>query len=196
MAQTFVSMPFLVVALEGAVRTAGRGFETVAATLGARPTTVCWRVTLPLPARPGVGRGAVVRAVAGRVRRHADVRRRLQGVTRTLPLEIYLQRESDADAAVALSILLVAVAVAGARPRARRLGGRCGSPVRPVRARVDRRAGPRRRVQRARGRGRGRARSQRRRQVDRTDVVTGLVRPDSGLVRLGDRVLTDTGRPG
>jgi molybdate transport system permease protein len=33
-----------------------------------------------------------------------------EGVTRTLPLEIYLQRESDADAAVALSLLLVAVA--------------------------------------------------------------------------------------
>ena len=34
----------------------------------------------------------------------------LKGVTRTLPLEIYLQRVNDADAAVALSILLVAVA--------------------------------------------------------------------------------------
>jgi molybdate transport system permease protein len=31
-------------------------------------------------------------------------------VTRTLPLEIYLQRVTDANAAVALSILLVAVA--------------------------------------------------------------------------------------
>ena len=31
----------------------------------------------------------------------------LQGVTRTLPLEIYLQRETDADAAVALSLVLV-----------------------------------------------------------------------------------------
>ena len=35
----------------------------------------------------------------------------LQGVTRTLPLEIYLQRETDPDAAVALSLVLVAVAV-------------------------------------------------------------------------------------
>ena len=33
-----------------------------------------------------------------------------QGVTRTLPLEIYLQREGDPDAAVALSVLLVAIA--------------------------------------------------------------------------------------
>ena len=36
---------------------------------------------------------------------------RLQGTTRTLPLEIYLQREGDPRAAVALSLVLVAVAV-------------------------------------------------------------------------------------
>jgi molybdate transport system permease protein len=34
----------------------------------------------------------------------------LQGTTRTLPLEIYLQREVDPDAAIALSLLLVVVA--------------------------------------------------------------------------------------
>ena len=35
----------------------------------------------------------------------------LQGTTRTLPLEIYLQRESDPEAAVALSFVLMIVAV-------------------------------------------------------------------------------------
>ena len=40
LAQAFVSLPFLVIALEGAARTAGTQFESVAATLGARPTTV------------------------------------------------------------------------------------------------------------------------------------------------------------
>jgi molybdate transport system permease protein len=35
----------------------------------------------------------------------------LQGTTRTLPLEIYLQREVDPDAAVALSLVLIVVAV-------------------------------------------------------------------------------------
>ena len=34
----------------------------------------------------------------------------LQGVTRTLPLEVYLQRETDPAAAVALSLVLVVVA--------------------------------------------------------------------------------------
>jgi molybdate transport system permease protein len=125
LAQTFVSLPFLVIALEGAARTAGRDFETVAATLGARPNTVWWRVTLPLLV-PGLVSGAVLafaRSLGefGATLTFAGSR---EGVTRTLPLEIYLQRESDADAAVALSILLVAVAalvVLGLG--ARRLGG-------------------------------------------------------------------------
>lgn len=59
LAQTFVSLPFLVIALEGAARTAGTDYEVVAATLGARPTTVWWRVSLPLLA-PGLVSGAVL----------------------------------------------------------------------------------------------------------------------------------------
>ncbi len=35
----------------------------------------------------------------------------LAGTTRTLPLEIYLQREADADAAIALSLVLIILAV-------------------------------------------------------------------------------------
>lgn len=111
LAQTFVSLPFLVIALEGAARTAGADYEVVAATLGARPTTVWRRVSLPLLA-PGLISGAVLafaRSLGefGATLTFAGSR---EGVTRTLPLEIYLQRESDADAAVALSLLLVAVA--------------------------------------------------------------------------------------
>ena len=36
-AQTFVALPFLVLSLEGSLRTAGRRYEAVAATLGAEP---------------------------------------------------------------------------------------------------------------------------------------------------------------
>lgn len=111
LAQTFVSLPFLVIALEGAARTAGADYEVVAATLGARPSVVWWRVTLPL-LLPGLMSGAVLafaRSLGefGATLTFAGSR---AGVTRTLPLEIYLQRVSDADAALALSILLVAVA--------------------------------------------------------------------------------------
>jgi molybdate transport system permease protein len=112
LAQTFVALPFLVISLEGSLRTAGRRHETVAATLGARPSTVLRRVSLPL-VLPGLASGAVLafaRAL-GEFGATLTFAGSLQGVTRTLPLEIYLQRETDPDAAVALSMLLVVVAV-------------------------------------------------------------------------------------
>ncbi|WP_068205238.1 ABC transporter permease [Isoptericola dokdonensis] len=120
-AQTFVALPFLVVSLEGALRTAGSRYDVVAASLGARPTTVLRRVTLPL-VWPGLVSGAVLsfaRAL-GEFGATITFAGSLQGTTRTLPLEIYLARETDPDAAVALSLLLVVVAVAVialARPR-------------------------------------------------------------------------------
>lgn len=113
LAQTFVALPFLVVSLEGTLRTAGERFEAVAATLGARPGRVLARVTLPL-VLPGLASGAVLsfaRAL-GEFGATLTFAGSLQGITRTLPLEIYLQRETDPDAAVALSLVLVAVAVA------------------------------------------------------------------------------------
>jgi len=112
LAQTFVALPFLVVSLEGTLRSVGQRFEVVAATLGGRPTTVLRRVTLPL-VLPGLISGAVLSFARslGEFGATLTFAGSLQGVTRTLPLEIYLQRESDADAAVALALVLVAVAV-------------------------------------------------------------------------------------
>ena len=112
LAQTFVALPFLVLSLEGSLRTAGQRYEEVAATLGATPTTVVRRVTVPL-VLPGLVAGTVLsfaRAL-GEFGATLTFAGSLQGVTRTLPLEIYLKRESDADAAVALSLVLVVVAV-------------------------------------------------------------------------------------
>jgi molybdate transport system permease protein len=112
LAQTLVAMPFLVVSLEGALRTAGQRYDVVAASLGAGPTTVFRRVTLPL-VLPGLVSGAVLafaRAL-GEFGATITFAGSLQGVTRTLPLEIYKQREADVDAAVALSLVLVVVAV-------------------------------------------------------------------------------------
>lgn len=120
LAQTFVALPFLVVSLEGSLRTAGDRYERVAASLGASPSIVFRRVTLPL-VMPGLLAGAVLafaRAM-GEFGATITFAGSLQGVTRTLPLEIYLQRESDPDAAVALALLLVlfaVVVIAVARP--------------------------------------------------------------------------------
>ena len=112
LAQTFVALPFLVLSLEGALRTVGTRYEQVGATLGARPTTVLRRITLPL-VLPALIAGAVLsfaRAL-GEFGATLTFAGSLQGVTRTLPLEIYLQRETDPDAAVALSLVLVVVSV-------------------------------------------------------------------------------------
>lgn len=112
LAQTFVALPFLVVSFEGTLRTVGSRFEVVAATLGARPSTVLVRVTLPL-VLPGLVSGAVLsfaRAL-GEFGATITFAGSMQGVTRTLPLEIYLQSVNDQDAAIALSLVLVVIAI-------------------------------------------------------------------------------------
>ena len=65
LAEAFVAMPFFVLTVEAALRSGGRAHEELAATLGAGPWTVLWRVTLPGVApvdrrgsRAGMGPGA------------------------------------------------------------------------------------------------------------------------------------------
>ena len=111
LAQTFVALPFLVLSLEGSVRGLDRRQEEAAATLGAGPWRRLTRVTLPLVA-PGLVSGCVLafaRAL-GEFGATLTFAGSAQGRTRTLPLEIYLQREVDQDAAIALSLVLVVLA--------------------------------------------------------------------------------------
>lgn len=110
-AQTFVAMPFLVVALEGALRSVDARLERTAASLGASPTRVLATVTLPL-VLPAMAAGATMsfaRAL-GEFGATLTFAGSLQGTTRTLPLEIYLSRETDTDTALALALLLIVVA--------------------------------------------------------------------------------------
>lgn len=113
LAQTFVSLPFLVVSLEGALRSSGQRYEVVAASLGAGPTTVFRRVTLPL-VLPGLVSGATLAFARslGEFGATITFAGSLEGTTRTLPLFIYNLRVTDPDAAVAMSLVLVVVAVA------------------------------------------------------------------------------------
>jgi molybdate transport system permease protein len=112
LAQTFVSLPFLVVSLEGALRSSGERYELVAASLGATPGTVFRRVTLPL-VLPGLVSGSVLAFARslGEFGATITFAGSLEGTTRTLPLYIYNLRVTDPDAAVAMSLVLVAVAV-------------------------------------------------------------------------------------
>ena len=115
LAQAFVALPFLVISVEGALRTAGTRFESVAATLGAGRWHTLRRVTLPLVA-PGLLSGTVLcfaRAL-GEFGATALFAGNAEGVTRTMPLAIYTAFNGagvSQDSAVALALLLVAVAL-------------------------------------------------------------------------------------
>jgi molybdate transport system permease protein len=112
LAQVFVALPYLVLSVEGALRTADSRYEEAAATLGARPMTVFSRVTLPLIG-PGVAAGAVLawaRAL-GEFGATITFAGNFPGTTRTMPLEVYLALETDPGAALMLSVLLLAVSV-------------------------------------------------------------------------------------
>lgn len=116
LAQVFVALPFLVLALEGALRATGTDYELAAAGLGAGRWRILWRVTLPLAA-PGLVAGTVLcfaRAV-GEFGATALFAGNAPGVTRTMPLAIYTAFNGsglDQGPAVALSLLLLVTAVA------------------------------------------------------------------------------------
>lgn len=114
LAQTFVAMPFLVIAVEGALRGSNRRYEDVAATLGASSWTIFRRVTLPAVA-PGVLAGAVLcwaRAL-GEFGATITFAGSFPGVTRTLPIEAYTAiGAGDAETAIVLSLVMITVAVA------------------------------------------------------------------------------------
>ena len=112
-AQVFVSLPFLVVTLESALRAREQGLDEMASSLGASPSRVFWQITLPT-VLPGLGRGtalALARCL-GEFGATLTFAGSMQGVTRTMPLQIYLARESDADLALALGVVLLGVAAA------------------------------------------------------------------------------------
>lgn len=113
LAEAFVAMPFLVVAMEGAFRSADQRYDEAAATLGADRLTVLRRVTLPM-VRPALVAGSVLcwaRAL-GEFGATVTFAGNLQGVTRTMPLAVYLAMETDPEAALALSLVLLVVSVA------------------------------------------------------------------------------------
>ena len=83
----------------------------MASSLGASPSRVFWQITLPT-VLPGLGRGAALALARclGEFGATLTFAGSMQGVTRTMPLQIYLARESDADLALALGVVLLGVA--------------------------------------------------------------------------------------
>jgi len=112
-AETFVAMPFLVVTVEGALRTVDRGLEEAAATMGSHRFATFRRVTLPLVAPSVVAGGVLCWARAlGEFGATITFAGNFPGSTQTMPLAVYIALERDPEAAVALSLVLLAVSVA------------------------------------------------------------------------------------
>ena len=113
LAQLFVSLPFYVLAVEGAMRSVDARYDAVAATLGASPTRVFTRMALPLAA-PGIAAGAALawaRAL-GEFGATITFAGNLTGRTQTAPLAVYVALQDDPQAAIALSIAMLVVSVA------------------------------------------------------------------------------------
>jgi len=111
-AETFVAMPFLVLTVEAAMRGSDRRLDAVAATLGASPFTVFWRVSLPMVA-PAIVAGAVLawaRAL-GEFGATITFAGNFPGRTQTIPLAVYSALESDRNAAIALSVVMMGVSL-------------------------------------------------------------------------------------
>jgi molybdate transport system permease protein len=112
-AHAFVSLPFLVLAVEGALRASNREYDVVAATLGASRWTTFRTVSLPL-AGSGLLAGLVLawsRAL-GEFGATITFAGNYPGTTRTMPNAIYVELQADPDAAVVLGVILMVVSVA------------------------------------------------------------------------------------
>lgn len=115
-AQVFVAMPFMVITVEGVLRTQDPGYSTAALTLGASPWYTLRRVILPL-AGPGIAAGVILtfaRAL-GEFGATALFAGNREGVTQTMPLAIYTAFNGGGvtqSSAIALAIMLLAAAFA------------------------------------------------------------------------------------
>jgi molybdate transport system permease protein len=111
-ANTFVAMPFLVITVEGGLRSLNHRYEDAAASLGASRWTVFRRVTLPMIA-PSLVAGLVLTwaRAFGEFGATITFAGNLQGRTQTLPLAVFVALERDRDVAVAISLVMVVVSL-------------------------------------------------------------------------------------
>jgi molybdate transport system permease protein len=134
-AQTFVSMPFLVITVESALRQLDTRFDDASRCLGASGWYSFRRVTVPA-IRPALVAGAVLawaRAL-GEFGATITFAGNFPGTTQTLPLAVYLALETNPEQAIVLALVLIAISfgvLVGLRDR---WFGRTGGPTTPVAA--------------------------------------------------------------
>ena len=111
-AQTFVALPFVVVAVDSALRQLDQEILASARSVGLGRWEILGKITLPSIA-PAVATGAALAFARslGEFGTTLTFAGSQPGVTRTMPLGIYLEREVDADGAYVLSALLIGLAL-------------------------------------------------------------------------------------
>ena len=110
--ETFVAMPFLIIAVEGALRSSDRGLEEAAAALGASRFTTFRRVTVPL-ITPSLFAGSLLcwaRAL-GEFGATITFAGNFPGTTQVMPTAVYSALDVNLASAEALSLVLVLVAI-------------------------------------------------------------------------------------
>jgi molybdate transport system permease protein len=113
MAETFVAMPFLVIAVEAGLRSLDPRYEEAARALGAKGWMVFARVTLPM-LRPAIFSGAVLcwaRAL-GEFGATITFAGNFPGRTQTVPVAVYVAMETRPESAIVLSLITLAVSLA------------------------------------------------------------------------------------
>ena len=111
-AETFVALPFYVLAVEGSMRGLDPRYDGLAATLGASPWRTFRTVVVPMLA-PGIASGAALawaRAL-GEFGATITFAGNFPGRTQTAPLAVYVALEDDPQAAIALSLVMLFISV-------------------------------------------------------------------------------------
>ena len=111
-AHVFVALPFVVVSIDSALRQLDPEIMASARGVGLRPWRVLIDIILPTIA-PAIFTGAALACARslGEFGTTLTFAGSMPGMTRTMPLGIYLARETDIDQAYALSALLIGMAV-------------------------------------------------------------------------------------
>ncbi len=112
LAHTFVALPFVVISMEGGLRSADSRYDAAAATLGATRWTTFRRVTVPL-ALPGIAAGLVLgwARSLGEFGATITFNGNYPGTTQTMPTLIYVTRQADTDAALTLSLVMLVISI-------------------------------------------------------------------------------------
>lgn len=111
-AHIFVTLPFVVVAVDSALRQLDHEVVASARGVGMRPAEILRHITAPAIA-PAVLTGAALACARslGEFGTTITFAGSMPGITRTMSSGIYLEREVSADTAYALSAILIALAV-------------------------------------------------------------------------------------